>query len=257
MRGEQLQRLINTAQPIFKKHGTTILTCIGVSGVVATAVAAVKDTPKATRLLEKAKAEKGADLTKMETIKAAGPAYIPTAIVGATTIACIIGAQRINQAQIAALASAYTVLDNTYKEYRDKVKELLGEETDIEIKNEIAKDKYEEQEVHKEFEDTTWFFEEFRGEFFESTIEDVQSAEYHFNRNYALRGYSDLNEFYDFLGLSRTDLGDTLGWSEGAGAELYGYQWIDFNNVKDKMPDGTEYYRIEYVFPPTADYMDY
>ena len=193
----------------------------------------------------------------MEKIKTAAPAYIPTAVVGATTIACIISAQKINQAQIAALASAYTVLDNTYRNYQDKVKELLGEEADIEIKNEIAKDKFEEEKPHKEFEDTTWFFEEFQGKFFESTIEDVQSAEYHFNRNYALRGYSDLNEFYDFLGLSRTEIGDTLGWSEGAGECMYGYQWIDFNHVKDKMPDGTEYYRIEYVFPPTADYMDY
>ena len=257
MRGEQFQQIINTVQPIFKKHGTTILTSIGVSGVVATAVTAVKSTPKAMRLLDKAKAEKGAELTKKEIVKTAGPVYIPTVIVGATTIACIIGAQKINQAQIAALASAYTLLDNSYKEYRDKVKELLGDETDAEIKNEIAKDKFEEKPLDKEFEDTTWFFEEFRGEFFESTIEDVQAAEYHLNRNYALRGYAELNEFYEFLGLMPTVVGDTLGWSEYAGASTYGYQWIDFNHVKDKMPDGTEFYRIEHVFPPTADYMDY
>lgn len=257
MRGESLQQVINTLQPIFKKHGTTILTSVGASGVVATAVAAVKNTPKAMRLLDEAKEKKGAELTKKEIVKVAGPAYIPAAIIGVTSIACIIGAQKVNRDQIAALASAYTVLDNTYKEYRGKVKEMFGEETDIQIKNEIAKDKYEEQEIVKEFEDTTWFFEEFRGEFFESTIEDVQAAEYHFNRNYALKGYAELNEFYDFLGLSRTEIGDTLGWSEGAGNVTYGYQWIDFNHVKDTMPDGTEFYRIEYVFPPTADYMDY
>ena len=38
---------------------------------------------------------------------------------------------------------------------------------------------------------------------------------------------------------------------------MYGYQWIDFDHVKDVLDDGTEYYRIEMPFSPTADYMDY
>ena len=40
----------------------------------------VKATPKALSLLEQAKEEKGEELTKLETVKIAGPAYIPSIV---------------------------------------------------------------------------------------------------------------------------------------------------------------------------------
>ena len=40
-----------------KRNASTILTCVGAVGVVATSVMAVKATPKALILLEKAKGE--------------------------------------------------------------------------------------------------------------------------------------------------------------------------------------------------------
>ena len=33
------------------------------------------------------------------------------------------------------------------------------------------------------------------------------------NRNYILRGYSYLNEFYEFLGIEETEYGSVLGWA--------------------------------------------
>ena len=52
-----------------KKHSSTILTCMGGVGVVATTITAVKATPKALSLLEEAKRKKGEDLTGIEKIK--------------------------------------------------------------------------------------------------------------------------------------------------------------------------------------------
>lgn len=46
-------------------------------------------------------------------------------------------------------------------------------------------------------------------------------AEYHLNRKFVLRGYASLNEFYMFLGLPQTNLGEVLGWTC-----TYGYSWI-------------------------------
>ena len=48
------------AKIFLKKHSSTILTCLGAVGVIATAVTAVKETPKAIKLLE----EKGYSVTK-------------------------------------------------------------------------------------------------------------------------------------------------------------------------------------------------
>lgn len=276
MRGEQrleelknLKDLYFKVQPKIKKHSTTILTGVAVVGVAATAISAAKQTPKALRLIEEAEKEKGAQLSATEKVVKAAPVYLPTALIGASTIACILGAQILNKKQQAGLASAYALVSASYNKYRSKVEEVFGENADGMVKHAIAEEKYEEAKVEKvaelsetsdidkEFEDTVLFFDEYRNQFFETTIEHVKDAEYHLNRNFALRDYADLNEFYAFLGLPPTELGAVLGWSIYAGEDMYGYQWIDFNHVKDVMDDGTEYYRLEMPFSPTADYLDY
>lgn len=274
MRGEQyleeLKDLYFKAQPRIKKHSTTILTGVAIAGVAATAISAAKATPKAMRIIEKASEEKGAPLTTTEKIVKAAPVYFPTALIGASTVACILGAHVLSKKQQAALTSAYALLNASYKDYRNKVEEVFGENADGMVKNAIAEDKYDEGKIVKrvvepgikpkvepEFEDTVLFFDEYRNEFFESTLEHVKDAEYHFNRNFALRDYAELNELYEFIGLPPTELGSVLGWSTYAGQATYGYQWIDFNHVKDVLDDGTEYYRLEMPFPPTADYLDY
>ena len=48
---------------ICQKHGSTILTTLGVVEVIGTTVAAVKETSKALMLLNEAKKEKGEELT--------------------------------------------------------------------------------------------------------------------------------------------------------------------------------------------------
>lgn len=262
MEGEVLQRLVQKAQPFVKKHASTILTCVGAAGVVATAITSAKATPVAMELLDEAKAEKGADLTKGEKFLVAGPAYIPATVIGVSTIACILGAHVLSKRQQAALTSAYALLNSAYTEYRDKVVELFGEEADIEVKHGIATDKYYETEVIKtpvepEPNDICLFFEEFRGQYFETTLQAVKDAEYLLNRKLALHDYAELNDFYKFLQLPPTEYGSVLGWSTWASGEFYGYEWIEFHHIEDILPDGTKYYRIEMPFPPTEDYLDY
>lgn len=129
---------------IKRSHVSTLLTCVGAIGVIATSVMAVKATPKASKLLEVSEKEKGDKLTKMEIVKIAGPAYIPAAVVGISTIACIFGANILTRNSQASLASAYALLDRSYKEYRNKVNTLYGEEADNEIRAEMANDRYSE-----------------------------------------------------------------------------------------------------------------
>lgn len=150
---------------IKRSHVSTLLTCIGAIGVVATSVIAVKATPKATRLLEASEKEKGEKLTKMEVVKIAAPAYIPAAVVGASTIACIFGANILNKHSQASMASAYALLDRSYKEYRNKVNALYGEEADDKVITEVANDYYDECEecdevlIDEESDDMKLFFD--------------------------------------------------------------------------------------------------
>ena len=67
---KRMEKLIRSSKRFLRKNSSTILTCIGGVGVVATTVMAVKATPKAIQLIKAAEDEKGEKLTRMETIQA-------------------------------------------------------------------------------------------------------------------------------------------------------------------------------------------
>lgn len=152
---------------------STILTIVSAAGVVATAILAAKGATKASTLLRKAKEEKGEELTKSEVFKTAAPAYIPTIVAGVSTIVCIFGVNMLNQRTQASLASAYALLDSSYKEYRSKVNELYGEDADDRIKNEIAKDHWEEEDEPLIPEGEQLFYDFNSMQYFTSTIDEV------------------------------------------------------------------------------------
>ena len=77
-----MNNLLRSSKVFIKRNSSSILTFIGAAGVVLTSVSAVKATPKAISLLHDAKIEKGDNLTKIEKIKIAGPAYIPSILIG-------------------------------------------------------------------------------------------------------------------------------------------------------------------------------
>lgn len=251
-----MNNLLHHSKLFIKRNASTILTYAGGVGVVATSILAVKATPKAMKLLEQAKEEKGEDLTKLEVVKVAGPSYIPSIVMGASTLACVFGANIFSKRQQAALISAYTLLDNSYKEYKNKVEELYGGDANKNIRAEIAKDKYNESDLEWE-DDKQLFYDDFSGRYFESTKEKVQYAEYILNKNLAVTSYVCLNEFYDLLEIDEIDGGDELGWYSGMLADMYWYSWIEFHHEKVVLDDGLECIVISMPYEPTADYMDY
>lgn len=260
-----MRNLLGKSQLFIKRNAPTILTVAGGIGVVTTSVMAAKATPKAVRLLEEAREEKKEELTKVEKIKIAGPVYIPTILMGTATIACIFGANILNKRHQAALVSAYAMIDSSYKEYRQKLKELYGEEAHEEIVNAIAVEKAREVGITTKSLTSNYcltddescgepvlFYDEWSSRYFESTIEQVITAEYHINRNFVLRGFVTLNEFYTFLGLEETDYGNTVGWS--VEDEFY---WLDFNHNKVVLDDGLECFIIETPWGPTVEALAY
>lgn len=236
------------------RNGSTILTCLGGAGVITTTVLAVKATPKAMYLIEAAKKEKENDLSKREVIAVAWKPYIPTIIVGSATLACIFGANVLNKRHQASLASAYALLDSSYKEYKQKVSELYGEEVDSEVQYAIAKDHYEEEQVEDDGKEL--FFEAYSNRYFRATTETVIKAEYEVNRLLVDDCYVSLNEYFELLGLPTTDYGQYVGWSASQMFDMYWSAWINFRHEKVEMEDGMECYIIN-VTEPMADFGDY
>ena len=254
---EKMNKLLQHSKLFVKRNGSTILTCAGCAGVVLTSVMAVKATPKAIRLLEASEKEKGEKLTKLEAIKVAGPSYIPAIVTGVSTITCILGANILNKRQQAALMSAYALLDNTYKDYQKKVEELYGEDANDQVKAEIAKGKYVDDEVTLTDDNKQLFYDEFSGRYFESTTEDVIRAEYALNRRLAEFNWVYLNEFYEMLDIPAVDYGKHLHWSS---SEIYDMQWstwLDFSHKKVTMDDGLECYITSWSVDPTFGFEEY
>ena len=249
-----MNKVLYRSKRFFKQNGSTILTCVGALGVVATAIMAAKAASKASRLLELAEDEKGEDLTKLESIKVAGPVYIPTFVVGTATIACIFGANVLSKSQQASLISAYALLDSSYKDYKKKVEELYGEGADAHVRNEIAKDKYDDLDIQFD-DDKQLFYDDFSGRYFESTMADVVKAEYVVNKKIRECGGAYLNEFYEPLGID-TDYGYELGWSTGRLQDSW-REWLDFVHEEVVMDDGLECCIIRMDVEPVIDFHYY
>lgn len=252
-----MNSLLNKSQVFLKRNSATILTCVGAVGVVATTVTAVKATPKALRLMEQATEEKGEELTKLEKVKVAGPAYIPSVVLGTATLACIFGANMFNKKQQASLMSAYALLDSSYKDYRKKVDELYGEEAGQQVRAGIAKDKYEDEEPHQLEEGKLLYYDFYSGRYFEATPSEVKNAEYNLNRSLALDDCAYLNEWYTFLGLETLEHGLDFGWCTWANSDMYWQTWVDFSHEKTIMDDGLECIIISFNQDPYPDFEDY
>ena len=268
MKGMNLEQLCCKAIRGLKRNSPMLLTIGAIVGFGLTTITVATGTIKAQKRLEKAKEEKGEELTTLETVVVAAPAYAPALALGVSTVACMLGANILNKRNQAALTSAYALVDNGYKEYRNKVKEMFGEDVDEQIRDAIARDKCKKTYISTVGGLTSvdslptdgervLFYEEYRNAYFESTIAAVQNAEYHFNRNFAMRGYACLNELYEFLGLEPTEQGEVLGWDCTRMIEGYEMPWIDFDHRKIPVTDdGLECYIITTPIPPVVGYDD-
>lgn len=247
------------------RNASTVLTCLGGVGLVATAVLTVKAKLKALQLIEEGKQEKGEELSKWEVVKVAAPKYIPAVLTGTATLICIFGANALSKKQQASLISAYALLDESYKKYRNKNIELNGKEARDEVVKAIAIEEAKEVGItagclctntcltsDEACGDPVLFYDEWSHRYFESTIEQVIAAQYHINRNFVLRGYVTLNEFYEFLGLEQTDYGNAVGWAVDDS-----FYWLDFDNHKVLIDDDIECYIIETPWDPSPEFLEY
>lgn len=227
---------IKNVQKALVKHSPEILTGIGITGLLATTVLAVKATPKALERIEEEKKKqndilfeeaqaKGAtnceQITKLkpiDVVKVTWKYYIPAAVTGLGSVVCIIGASSVNAKRNAALATAYALSETALKEYQDKVVETLGEKKEQAIREQIDKDHIERHpvsqlDVYDTRKGNTLCFDYYSGRYFYSDIEEVKKAVNLINSSLLRNDYVSLNDLYDELGLPTNGIGDSVGWN--------------------------------------------
>lgn len=238
-----MKGLLPKAQLFLKRNSSTILTIVGAAGVVATGVLTAKCTIKAIDLLAEAEDKKQDDLTEIEVIKTVAPAYIPAVLTGAATITCMFGANVLNKRQQATLMSAYVLLDRTYKDYKEKVVDLFGEEARDKIKEALVHSKYLDVDNMYDIADSdkSLYFDMYSMRYFHSTEEEVEEAERIFEEC-VKNGYACINDFYQLVGLDPIAHGNDFGWFEYA-------REVRFAHTFTRMDDGMECTIIDILSP--------
>ncbi|MCD8372122.1 MAG: DUF6353 family protein [Clostridia bacterium] len=234
-----------------KRNSSAVLTVLSSIGVVGTAVLSGRATYNAFDCLKK---EERQDELKSKKIRRIIPYYIPTILTGSVTIACIVSTYILDKRQQKCLTAAYALVSESYRDYRDKAKELYSDDADDEIFKSIASENFPDWKIP---EGKDIFYDTYSKRYFVSKMEDVLYAIYHFNRNFQLRGIASINEFYDFLCIEKIKSGNLVGYNWHELAEEGIIPWIDIYTEKAVNCDGTKFYVLSYMFDPIADYEDW
>ena len=251
---KKLAKFFTDAKKTISNHSPEILTGLGIAGFITTTVMAVKATPKAMWLIEEEKDTLEKDrLTVVETVKVAWKPYIPAAITGVSSVACIIGASSVNYKRNAALATAYQVSRAALSEYKEKVVETIGEKKEKQIRDKVAKDKIEKHPASKTEVIITdngnvLCYDPLSGRYFNSSIEYIRKVVNDLNfRMIGGEMYISLNEFYNEIGLSDIKRGDDIGWNISRGQ-------IEVSFSSQLSDDGKPCIVIDYMVDPREDF---
>lgn len=223
--------ITKTTEKFIIDNSPAILTGVGVVGSISTAVLAAKGGISSGRKIEDIETERYHDkdaslgpLTTKEKLSWTWKNYLPAVGVGTLTITSIIMAQRINMKRAAALAAAYAISENKFKEYKGKVAETLGLKKEEALQAEIAqKDVNDKPPVSSQIimaGGDVLFKDGQSGRYFRSTMEKVKQAQNDTNYEILHNNHCSLTDFYDRIGLSATSYSEEVGWNSDHLMEL-------------------------------------
>ncbi len=241
--------LFKTIQKLTSDHAPELLTGLGIAGMLTTVVVAVKVTPKALTLMEEKKEELGVDqLSVKETVVTTWKCYAPVIATAAVSTACIIGANSVHAKRSAALAAAYTLSDTALRDYKAKVVETFGERKGQAIREEIVKDKVqndpvENHEIIITAKGDTLCYDTTSGRYFKSSMEYLKRVANDLDRRLRDEMFISVNDFYDEVGLPTLPIMDDLGWDVDKDS-------IDFKFDSHLATDGTPCLTIDYIYQP-------
>lgn len=245
-------KFFKSMQLTLSKHSPEILTGIGIAGMITTTVLAVKATPKALALIEEAEYEKDDICTPVEKVKVAWKPYIPAAVTGTVSIACLIGASSVNARRYTALTTAYKLSETALSDYREKVIETIGEKKEQVVRDAVIKEKMEKNpvkntEVIVTKKGDTLFYDPLSARYFNSDPETIQKIENDLNRRMRSEMYISVNELYYEIGLPETALGNDVGWNIDRG-------YIEIEFSAQKADDGRPCLALSFTTPPRWNY---
>ena len=239
-----LASAVKTTKSVITANSPVLLVGASVAGVITTAVLAAKGGYKARGIVDaermsrvaspeppfdtfleyKEEFEKGVpQLTPVEIAKLTWLCYAVPGVTGASTIASVLGVHMIHTKRHAALAGLYVAATGKLDDYREEAEKLLGPKKSQELSNVVGQsaidktsDNFVDNEVVVTPGGTDLCYDEWGGRYFMSSLPQIEAAFNKLNMQLVESGDALVNELYDHLGLTPTQVG-SLGWS---GAKL-------------------------------------
>lgn len=256
-----ISRTLKQATPV-------VLSVFAVLGVGATVYMAVKETPEAEEKIKEAQANKHDELSTADKVILYAKGYKKTIGLGVATSACIITSQILNKKNQAALAAAVPLLERSYNEYKDKVKDIFGVEGHQKVVDAMAKDDIKKKVPHRsssdkyilqsdllfsedlaESEVIRTFYDVHSKRYFESTLADVYAALIYLNQSFTTGQPVSLNYWYDLLGIPQIKGGDDVHWYMNGEDSVF---FIDID-MHEATIDDMNVIIIDFVYPPEWD----
>jgi len=213
----RLARYAGAARKLVGDNSPAILTAVAVVGVVTTAVMVAKAAPQAHLDVQNHLSETTEELTLVDEFKLTYRYYVPAALVGTATIACIIGANTVSTKRTAALASAYGITEMAFRDYKDKVIQHIGETKETKIHDEVMKDFVDrtgpEAQIILSDKGSQLFCDRYSERYFESDMETVKRAMNDTNYQILNDDYASLNDLYRRLEIKPSTIGEEVGWT--------------------------------------------
>lgn len=250
-----LRSVLKLSEKFVIDNSPAILSGIAVAGTVSVAYLTGKATFKAADIISEEQQnqelmETGRPLDTKDKVLLVWKQYIPPAIVTVATIGCIFSASTISASRLAAMAAAYKVSEKQYVEYRDKVKELLGDKRDQEVKDAVAKDRIANDPYGM---GEAWdvsngggavlCYDNWNGRYFRSDKQTLDDACNYVNYEVLHNMYSTLADFYTHLGLSSPKGAGQIGWNLDHRLKL------EYSSQLQE--DGTPTLVVDFTIPPT------
>jgi len=227
-----LSRLAKQAEKFIVDNSPLILTAIGVTGTITTALFAGRASFKAAEILAKEKQEARAvgksatwDLDLRSKVDLTWKLYIPAVGTGVMTVACIVGANRIGTRRAAAMAAAYSLSEKAFSEYKEKVVEKIGDHKEQRLRDDLAQDRVDKNPVSKKEVIITGngdvlCYDSITGRYFQSNVETLRKAQNDINHVILNDYYASLSDFYSLIGLASTPYSNEIGWNSNKLLEL-------------------------------------
>ncbi len=250
-----------------KRYSPEIMIAGGIVCVVAGTVEACKATIKAEEVLDKhnhdisvikeAKAnlddgafpatvyseedyKKDIAITYTKTSLNLVKTYSKAIVLTGTGICLFLTAHNIMSKRTAALATAYNILDNEFKKYRENVINEFGEEIDKKLRYSLSdKEETAEKEPEEAKPNTKkniLGYSDYAKCFDESNINWKKNAELNLiflkaqeryaNDKLEAQGFIFLNDVYELLDIPKTKIGQLVGWMKNSDN---GDGYVDFN----------------------------